>query len=143
MSRRRTAAVPETPLRKRCKASVAAHRKRARQDRQTLDYGVEDLEARAKCQRNCAYCGAYLTVATISWDHRTPTCRQADYSLGNLALCCEQCNRAKGLLTAEEYCALLGLIRTWHPRAQGDVLGRLRSGAGRYARRRHSSGGRT
>jgi hypothetical protein len=42
-----------------------------------------------------------------------------------------------GLLTGEEFSQLLALVRTWHPRAGSDVLGRLRAGgAGRYSRGR-------
>jgi hypothetical protein len=43
------------------------------------------------------------------------------------------CNEAKGgSLDADEFRALLALLRGSHPRAWGDVLGRLRAGGKRY-----------
>jgi hypothetical protein len=128
---------PDPALRRRCRAALYEHRRRAAADRQgPLGYGLLDLEALARGATTCAYCGAVLSVATLTFDHATPTCRAADYTLGNLAVCCGSCNTAKGLLTAEEFLGLLALLRTWHPRASGDVLGRLRSGGWRYAVRR-------
>jgi 5-methylcytosine-specific restriction endonuclease McrA len=131
----------QAALRRRCRAALYEHRRRARADRQVVRYGLRDLEDLARDNPTCAYCGCLLSAATLSFDHATPTSRAADYTLGNLAVCCGRCNEAKGLLTAEEFRQLLVLLRTWHPRAGADVLGRLRAGGRRYAvsRRRGES----
>ena len=74
-------------------------------------------------------------VEDFAFDHQTPTCRAADYSLGNLAVCCRPCNEAKGLLTAAEFRQLLALVDGWHPRARQDLLARLKAGGKRGAGR--------
>jgi hypothetical protein len=109
----------QAALRRRCRAALYEHRRRARADRQAVRYGLRDLEALARASRTCCYWGALLTATTLTFDHATPTGRATDYSLGNLAICCGPCNEAKGLLNAEEFRALLALLRTWHPRRPG------------------------
>lgn len=126
----------DSPLRRRCRAALVAHRRRAKADRQAIDWTLYDLEARAQGQPCCAYCGAHLTVGTLAFDHRIPPCRRLDdrsYALVNLAVCCTPCNQAKGLLTDSEYQELLCMLARWGPRAVSDLLGRLRSGGRRYA----------
>jgi 5-methylcytosine-specific restriction endonuclease McrA len=120
------------PVRRVCSAALHGHRKRAWADRQQLDYGLAELERLARKAVTCAYCGAVLTPGTLAFDHATPTARRADYRLGNLRVACVPCNCAKGCLSADEYLALLALLRGFHPAAWGDVLGRLRSGGKRY-----------
>jgi 5-methylcytosine-specific restriction endonuclease McrA len=132
-----SALAPDPALRRRCRAALYEHRRRAAADLQApLRYGLRDLEDLARAATTCGYCGGVLSVATLAFDHPTPTCRAADYTLANLAVCCVPCNLAKGVLTAEEFLALLALLRRWHPRASGDVLARLRAGGQRYARGR-------
>jgi hypothetical protein len=127
---------PNDALRRRCRRAPAEHARHARADRRPLGYGLADLEALARGSRNCCYCEAWLTASTLAFDHQTPTCRAADYRLGNLAVCCGPCNLANGLLTADEFRQLLTLLRTWRPPARAGVLARLRAGGRRYARRR-------
>lgn len=128
----RPAAATADPLRRVCSAALSGHRKRARADHQALDYGLAELERLARRTQACPYCGAVLSPGTISFDHRVPTSRRADYRLCNLAVVCPPCQLAKGALSADEYVALLALLRRSHPAAYGDVLGRLRSGGRRY-----------
>jgi 5-methylcytosine-specific restriction endonuclease McrA len=120
------------PLRRACSVALAHHRARAKKDCQCLDYGLLDLERLARRTQSCSYCGAVLSQGAISFDHRVPTSRRADYRLCNLAVVCPPCQLAKGALSADEYVALLALLRRSHPAAWGDVLGRLRSGGRRY-----------
>ena len=115
-------------VRQRCKASLDAHRRRATADRQRLDFDLAALVETVTAAERCAYCGVPLTPATWTLDHKTPTCRAADYALGNLAVCCRPCNEAKDLLTAAEFRDLLHLLGGWHPRARQDLLARLRVG---------------
>jgi hypothetical protein len=122
-------------LRRRCKASLDAQRRRAAADRQELGYDLADLLALVRQAERCCYCGAPLSPATFALDHATPTCRTADYSFDNVAACCGACNAAKGLLSAAEFRALLALIGDWHPRARVDVLAKLRAGGKRFAGR--------
>jgi 5-methylcytosine-specific restriction endonuclease McrA len=101
-------------------------------DRQRLDYGLAELVNLARNAPACCYCGAPLTAGTLTFDHTTPTCRKADYSLANLVVCCVPCNEVKGLLSDGEYRRLRPLLRSFHPRSCTDVLARLRSGGRRY-----------
>jgi hypothetical protein len=130
----RTPALPDgdAALERRCKTALANHRRRARRDRQVLDYDLAELLNLARNSPTCSYCGCLLTAGTFTFDHAVPTCRWADYSLGNLAVCCLLCQERKGLLTADEYRQLLALVHSWHPRAGADLLGWLRHGARRY-----------
>jgi 5-methylcytosine-specific restriction endonuclease McrA len=120
------------PLRRVCSAALSHHRARARADHQALDYGLADLERLARRTQACPYCGAVLSPGTVSFDHRVPTSRRADYRLCNLAVVCPPCQSAKGRMSADEYLALLALLKTFHPAVFGDVLGRLRGGGKRY-----------
>jgi 5-methylcytosine-specific restriction endonuclease McrA len=120
------------PLRRVCSAALSHHRARAKADMQGLDYGLADLERLARRTQACPYCGAVLSPGTVSFDHRVPTSRRADYRLCNLAVVCPPCQSAKECMDADEYARLLALLRTFHPRSYGDVLGRLRSGGRRY-----------
>jgi 5-methylcytosine-specific restriction endonuclease McrA len=120
------------PLRRTCSVALSHHRARAKADHQCLDYGLADLERLARRTQACPYCGAVLAPGAISFDHRVPTSRRADYRLCNLAVVCPPCQSAKGALSADEYMALLALLRQSHPAVYGDVLGRLRAGGRRY-----------
>jgi hypothetical protein len=122
----------EKLLKRRMKASFDAHRRRAALDRQQLEYGLDDLMSLVQSADRCCYCGAVLTPATIALDHKMPTCRTGDYGLGNLAVCCGDCQLRKGLLNAGEYRSLLDLLAGWHPRAARDVLARLKAGGSIY-----------
>jgi 5-methylcytosine-specific restriction endonuclease McrA len=119
-------------LLRRCRAAARDHRARAARDRQALDYGPEDLAVLAGERPHCVYCGRPLLPGEVAFDHKTPTCRAADYRLTNVAVSCRPCNEAKGQLSAGEFAQLLALLRTWPPRAFADVLGRLRAGWTRY-----------
>lgn len=120
------------PVRRACSAALSHHRARAKKDMQCLDYGLADLERLARRTVACPYCGAVLNPGGISFDHRTPLSRRADYRLANVAVCCPPCNCSKGCMSADEYLAMLALLKTFHPAAWGDVLGRLRGGGRRY-----------
>jgi 5-methylcytosine-specific restriction endonuclease McrA len=120
------------PLRRVCSAALSHHRARAKKDLQTLDYGLLDLERLARRTQACPYCGAVLSPGAISFDHRTPLARRADYRLANVAVVCPPCNCSKGCMAADEYLALLALLKTFHPQVYGDVMARLRSGGRRY-----------
>jgi 5-methylcytosine-specific restriction endonuclease McrA len=120
------------PLRRACSQALSHHRARAKKDMQALDYGLLDLERLARRTQACPYCGAVLSPGAISFDHRTPLARRADYRLANVAVCCCSCNCSKGLMAADEYLALLSLLKTFHPAVFGDVMARLRSGGRRY-----------
>lgn len=61
-------------------------------------------------------------------DHVQPTSRGGLFRLANLCVCCQRCNEIKGLLTADEFAALLALMRAWPERARADVLRRLWAG---------------
>jgi hypothetical protein len=125
-------------IQRRCRQMRSDHRRRAHADHQHDDVPPLDaLVQLVKDHPTCAYCGCVLTPETFSIDHQMPTCRRADYSLGNLVVACRFCQERKGLLSAEEFRGLLSRIATWAPRAGSDLLGRLRAGGGaRYAKAR-------
>jgi 5-methylcytosine-specific restriction endonuclease McrA len=55
----------------------------------------------------CFYCRRALTLSTTTLEHKTPLSRGGTCRRGNLALCCADCNHAKGRRTVEEYRAAL------------------------------------
>jgi 5-methylcytosine-specific restriction endonuclease McrA len=124
-------------LRRRCKASLDAHRRRAAADHQELNYTAADLQALVTAADvvHCAYCGGLLDVPDWVFDHAVPPCRSGTYRLANLRLACRSCNESKGLLTADEFRELLQLLSGWHPRARADLLARLKAGGRRRAGR--------
>jgi 5-methylcytosine-specific restriction endonuclease McrA len=125
-------------FRRRSQTIYGHQGRRARADRQTLDYTLEEFRAFLRQQGgHCAYCGCRLGVCDFSADHANPTSRSANYGLSNLAICCKRCNEIKGRLTAEEFLELLALIHRWAPVAQHDLFTRLRSGGGHHTRYRH------
>jgi 5-methylcytosine-specific restriction endonuclease McrA len=120
------------PLRRACSTALAHHRARAKADLQALDYGLAELERLARRTPACPYCGAALSPGVLTFDHRTPTSRAADYRLANVEVTCRPCNLAKGCMSGEEFKAFLAVLKTFHPRTFGDVMGRLRGGGRRY-----------
>jgi 5-methylcytosine-specific restriction endonuclease McrA len=79
----------------------------------------------------CAYdCGAVLDILSFHTDHKTPITRGGTLDLDNLALCCDECNRIKGELTAREYVALRQGLETFSEPARKDIYKRLKMGAG-------------
>src|SRR5262245_49393459 len=82
----------------------------------------------------CPYCGAAMTLKEIQCEHKEPTCRGGSYCFWNLEFTCEDCNKAKGALTSEEFRALLDALFDY-PKARLNVLRRLRAGAraGRFS----------
>ena len=50
----------------------------------------------------CAYCDSALHGGGVV-DHMQPVSRGGSSSLGNLTLCCSQCNQEKHAKTVEEY----------------------------------------
>jgi 5-methylcytosine-specific restriction endonuclease McrA len=118
-------------IRLRCRRALGSHRERARADGQDLPYGLRELEELARAAQTCAYCKRPLDFS-FQFDHRTPTSRGGAHALANIELACCDCNSAKGAMDADEFKALLSLLRGFHHRAWGDVLGRLRAGGKRY-----------
>src|SRR5262245_55021213 len=74
----------DTALLVRCRAALAKHRRRARADRQALDYDLDALVSLAAASPTCPYCGRLLHAGNVAFDHTIPTCRAADYRLGNV-----------------------------------------------------------
>lgn len=116
---------------KRSGSAYQYHKLRARQDGQVLGYTLEQLRAHIAHTSLCPYCRCLLTSGTYFLDHAHPTSRGGPHTLANLAVCCRACNEQKGNLTAEEFQALLTLVRQWAPIAQSQLLTRLRAGSQR------------
>jgi 5-methylcytosine-specific restriction endonuclease McrA len=134
----RTPALPlsqAAALRRRCRALLDAHRRRARAAGVTLAYGPEELLALCRESVCCDYCRAPL-AGDFSLDHARPVARGGSHALSNLVACCRTCNVRKGALLASEYRQLLALLASWPPAAQEDVRRRLMSGNALYARNR-------
>ena len=71
-----------------------------------------------KWGRRCAYCGAENVPFEI--DHVTPKDRGGSNRVSNLALCCHDCNQAKGNRTASEF---------GHPEVQAQAKAPLKDAA--------------
>jgi len=70
-----------------------------------------------------------LDPANWSLDHQTPTSRGGSFTLTNLAVICESCNRVKGILDAQEYARLWEVIRSWPKTSRRNLLARPSRGA--------------
>jgi 5-methylcytosine-specific restriction endonuclease McrA len=110
-------------------------KRRAKIDGQRLPFDLDDLVKMAHATVVCPYCKNAIPPQLLCFDHKIPTCRNGPHALDNVTPCCIPCNLRKGLLSSEEYVALLALLETFHPRAAGDVRGRLAAGGRRYARK--------
>lgn len=78
----------------------------------------------------CGYCNGLLTLEACCSDHKTPIARGGALELTNLILCCDECNRIKGKLTALEYAAFRKGMETFSESARKDIYSRLKTGAG-------------
>jgi 5-methylcytosine-specific restriction endonuclease McrA len=123
------------PLQKRCRAALASLKRRAAADGRRLPFDLDALVKLARACPTCGYCKNCCPSNLLTFDHKLPVARGGRHDLDNHAVCCIPCNLRKGLLSAEEYVQLLALLQTFHPRAAGDVRGRLAAGGRRYARK--------
>lgn len=119
-------------LQARARRLLSDQRTRAKKDGAALAYGLLDLRRLLEANPLCAYCRMPLSFA-VSLDHRQPLARGGKHALDNLAVCCERCNRLKGMLTEAEYRELLMLLASFHPTARADVERRMLAGGRRYA----------
>lgn len=53
----------------------------------------------------CAYCSRSFAGGVATKDHRTPVSRGGSDAIDNLAVCCMDCNAAKGQMTVVEFTA--------------------------------------
>lgn len=136
---KRTPTTQADALLARARRLLSDHRTRAKKDGTNLDYGLADVRQLLADTPLCDYCR--LPVAwNASLDHRQPIARGGRHSLDNLAVCCERCNRMKGMLTESEFRELLMLLALLHPAARQDLERRLLSGGQQYARTRRPAG---
>lgn len=57
-----------------------------------------------KMQRGrCAYCNESVALDDSTVDHKQPLSRGGTHAMHNLCMACEECNRRKGSMTAEEF----------------------------------------
>lgn len=79
---------------RRTQNAIAHHRRRAREARSRLDYGLDDLRdlVAAALDKPCPYCRAFLTDATFMCDHQDATTlaidmetKRPDFTLVSLA----------------------------------------------------------
>lgn len=86
----------------------------------------------------CTYCTCWLNVQTFVIDHVEPLKFGGSCGLDNLALCCEECNRRKGALSADGFRKLIEFsVTELHPQDANEIFGRLKDG-GAYMRSRVS-----
>ena len=76
----------------------------------------------------CPYMGTTVTVKDFSLDHKTPVSRGGLSSLDNLVVCSKGGTLTKGILTSEEFQALMAILDEFPQEARGDVIGRLKAG---------------
>jgi hypothetical protein len=133
-------AFPANPLLAKARRLLADHKRRAKAAGCVLDYDLADLERLLRGNPTCAFCRNVVPLEALTIDHRTPITRGGRHLYENLAVVCQPCNLAKGVLDDEEFLQLRALLRSMHPRAYADVLARLRSGGARYARGRSRRG---
>lgn len=117
---------------RRTAASFRSHAKRAQASGCALDYDLADLRHLLKFILSCSCCGADLTPASFSLDHVRPLSRAGSHSLANLVACCRSCNLAKGMLTHDEYQALLWTAGAWPDDVRRHFFARLKAGSRIY-----------
>ena len=66
----------------------------------------------------CFYCGVPLRLAETTVDHKQPICHGGTNGLDNLCAACQDCNKAKGRKTFEEYRARCGGAVFWGEQPQ-------------------------
>ena len=93
---------------------------------QLLDWMIRTVGYGAK---QCPYCHAPIDALSAGIDHDRPTSRGGDLGLGNLTVCCQTCNRAKGGLTSDEFKRLSLLLDDFEPAARQDIVSRLKTGS--------------
>jgi 5-methylcytosine-specific restriction endonuclease McrA len=76
----------------------------------------------------CYYTLETLTLDTLEVDHKTPLNRGGTNSTDNLCFASSSANKAKGILTAEEFRELLELIKGWNEIGRESLLRRLKQG---------------
>jgi hypothetical protein len=90
----------------------------------------------------CTYCTRLLNVQTFITDHREPLKFGGALSLENLALCCEDCNNAKGSMSEDGFRLLIQFtVEYLSPQDANDMMGRMKNGSA-YLRLRASMNGR-
>lgn len=82
----------------------------------------------------CPYCEAIgrpaflIDLTNLVFDHIVPLTHGGDWSLRNLKVCCEDCNRCKGNLTLEFFIAVMSEVEKWHdPRDRSSFHACLRT----------------
>ncbi len=125
----------EAALRKRCQRILADHRRRARAEGKTLDYGLTWLLGIVHEARTCSYCRMPIGL-DFQLDHRTPIARGGVHETWNLSVTCHRCNLLKGRLTAKEFLHLRAVLAEMHLAASDDITRRLIAGGQVYARGR-------
>lgn len=108
--------------------AVGNHARRAKAAGRALRFHVCALRQHVRQAVSCAYCGRVLTAANFTLDHKVSVDQGGGFGLDNLAVCCEPCNQAKGVLGEREFRELLAALAWWPPRSARDVLTRLRIG---------------
>jgi len=80
----------------------------------------------------CYYCEVKITPNNIGVDHKQPISREGSLGLDNLAVCCRECNSAKGSLDETEFKQLLALIGQWSEVSRKSLLGRLKYAGSKF-----------
>lgn len=93
-----------------------------------INYRLEDLRGlidKSLGEKGCCYCGACLNGSDFRVVLKNPAERGGAYHLGNLAVCCTTCRRAKGNLDDAEFKELYAILRTWPQQIADHLLQRL------------------
>lgn len=99
---------------------------------QVLKCSLETLRSLIENQlgdESCPYCRGPITVSNFGVDLRNPIARGGKMTLRNLAICCEECIAAKGMLDVYEFKELNSLINQWPKPIRKNFLAQLRAGA--------------
>lgn len=95
-----------------------------------VDYSLANLHnwCLEALKHPCPYCKGTFTIRQLSVDHCHPASRKGRHVSHNLCFCCQECNQAKGPLTAEEFMQLVAVVSLFEPVARNNVIRRLRAG---------------
>ena len=74
-----------------------------------MTFNYKDVHAKYGDTFPCALTGRPINFHdpdTYEYDHKTPTARGGDNSMDNLQIVCPEANRAKGMMTDQEFLEL-------------------------------------
>jgi 5-methylcytosine-specific restriction endonuclease McrA len=117
---------------KRTSSAFFNMKRRARERGVELDFNLEECRNLivASLYKPCPYCDVEINHNSVTIDHDVPVSRGGHWSIGNLVVCCQSCNKTKGNMTGDEFRYFLECLQQISEAAQRSIVARLKAGGG-------------